>query len=116
MAASKPRAMIESVFEYWCEAESASFRRVVDPPRPVWVNLGVAIPTHGAFRADAVSMRVRSDALHLAGSVPGLLYAWARCTDGSWLGLVQFSVSTRNKRGRIETRQWCSGKALTVMP
>ncbi|MBH0776560.1 hypothetical protein [Nocardia bovistercoris] len=102
------------MFEYWNDGFSSSLRRVVDPPLPVLVDLGMAIPTHGAsFRAEAVTMRVKAGGLHVAGSVPGLLYAWARTTDGSWLGLVGFAIGTGNRKGRVEVRQWCAAQALS---
>ncbi|MGW4125784.1 hypothetical protein [Nocardia sp. NPDC004711] len=101
------------MFEYWSEEFTAAQRRVVDPPVPVLVDLSVAIPTSGPFRRDAVSMRIKSGALDLTATVPGLLYAWAQCTDGTWIGLVGFAIPTANKRGRIETRQWTPGNALS---
>ncbi|MEC3952897.1 hypothetical protein VMT65_07635 [Nocardia sp. CDC153] len=101
------------MFEYWSEEFTASQRRVVDPPMPVLVDLSVAIPTFGPFRRDAVSLRIKSGALDLTATVPGLLYAWAQCTDSSWVGLVGFAIPTANKRGRIETRQWTPARALS---
>ncbi len=101
------------MFEYWDDAFSAPLRRVVDPPRPVLVDLNKAIGSDGAFRADAVSMRVRKAGLDTTGVVPGLLYAWAECCDGSWIGLVWFAIHSRAGEGRIETRQWVPGRALS---
>ncbi|WP_328401808.1 hypothetical protein [Nocardia sp. NBC_00403] len=67
------------MFEYWSDDFTASLRHVVDPPIPVRVDLNVAISPQGAFRKDAVSMRVKAGGLDLTTAVPGLLYAWARC-------------------------------------
>lgn len=101
------------MFEYWSDEFSSSLRRVVDPPLPVLVDLGVAFPTQGTFRKEGVSLRVKAGGLLISGAVPGLLYAWARTTDGTWLGLVGFAVVTGNRQGRIEVRQWCSARALS---
>ncbi|WP_459964061.1 hypothetical protein [Nocardia sp. IFM 10818] len=90
-----------------------SLQRVVDPPLPVLVDLNIAFAPSGAFRRDAVALRVKVAALDLTRTVPGLLYAWAQCTDGSWLGLVGFAIPTGNSRGRVETRQWTSARALS---
>ncbi|MFF0613831.1 hypothetical protein ACFYUD_34725 [Nocardia tengchongensis] len=86
--------MIECVFECWDSEFAAAQRRVVDPPTPVLVDLSVAVPTSGPFRRDSVSLRIKAGALDLSRTVPGLLYAWAQCTDGSWLGLVGFAIPT----------------------
>ncbi|MGV9668405.1 hypothetical protein [Nocardia niigatensis] len=101
------------MFEYWSEEFTAAQRRVVDPPMPVLVDLSVAIPTHGPFRKDAVSLRIKTGALDLDATVPGLLYAWAQCTDGTWIGLVGFAIPAANGRGRIEARQWTPACALS---
>ncbi|MFI1919370.1 hypothetical protein [Nocardia sp. NPDC020380] len=101
------------MFEYWSDDFSAAQRRVVDPPVPVLVDLGAAVPTNGPFRKDSVSLRIKSAALDLSATVPGLLYAWAQCTDGTWLGLVGYAIPTANRRGRVEARQWTPARALS---
>ncbi|WP_405140418.1 hypothetical protein [Nocardia sp. NBC_01388] len=101
------------MFEYWSDGFTAAQRRVVDPPAPVLIDLSVALATNGPFRRDAVSLRIKAGALDLTHTVPGLLYAWAQCTDSSWLGLVGFVIPTANRQGRIETRQWTSARALS---
>ncbi|WP_433193802.1 hypothetical protein ACQP1G_34155 [Nocardia sp. CA-107356] len=105
--------IIVHVFEYWDDDFTAPLKRVIDPPMPVNVNLGIAIPPQGAFRRDVVSMRVKSSGLDCTAVVPGLLYAWAQTTDGSWIGLVAFAIPARNGRGRVETRQWTIARALS---
>ncbi|MEV0295493.1 hypothetical protein [Nocardia sp. NPDC050710] len=100
------------MFEYWSDGFSASLRRVVDPPQPVLVDLGLAIPTRGHLGGTA-TMRIKAGGLHVAGTVPGLLYAWARTTEGTWLGLVGFAIVTGNRRGRVEVKQWCDAAALS---
>ncbi|MFE3023388.1 hypothetical protein [Nocardia tengchongensis] len=108
--------MIECVFEYWGSEFAAAQRRVVDPPTPVLVDLSIAVPTSGPFRRDSVSLRIKRAALDMSRTVPGLLYAWAQCTDGSWIGLVAFAIPTADRTGRVETRQWTSAKALSPNP
>ena len=100
------------MFEYWDDDFTSPLRGVVDPPIPVEVNLGLALPPQGAFRSDAVSMRVRSGGLDCTAVVPGLLYAWAQTVDGSWIGLVAFAIPARSG-GRVETRQWTLARALS---
>ncbi|GAB4590267.1 hypothetical protein [Nocardia sp. IFM 10818] len=101
------------MFEKWPEQFTPSLRRAVDPPVAVLVDLGVAIPTDGhVFRRDELPMRVKAGGLSLSGLVPGRLWAWARVNDGSWLGLVSFTVSTGNDHGRLEMTQWCPARAL----
>ncbi|CAM4486774.1 hypothetical protein NONI108955_34275 [Nocardia ninae] len=101
------------MFEYWSDDFSASLRRVIDPPAPVLVDLSIAITPQGPFRRDAVSMRIKRAGLDCTSTVPGLLYAWAQCIDGSWIGLVGFAIPAANRQGRIETRQWTVARALS---
>ncbi len=105
------------MFEYWPENFSPSLRRVVDPPEPVLVELGTAIPTRSRnFGWNGVPLGVRAGGLDLTRTMPGRLLAWARCSDGTWLGLVEFMITTANDRGRIQTTQWCPAHALTHDP
>ncbi|MQY28757.1 hypothetical protein [Nocardia aurantia] len=106
------------MFETWPEIFSPSMRRVVDPPVPVLVELGVAIARTpgGRFGRDTLPMRVKAGGLDLSRTVPGRLLAWARCSDGSWLGLVEFMIATGNDRGRIAVTQWCGARALRPDP
>lgn len=103
------------MFEYWSDEFSESLRRVVDPPKQVLLDLSIAIgPPQGAFRKDEVSLRIKQAGLDLTEVVPGWLYAWAQCTDGSWIGLVGFAIPTSQKgKGRIETKQWCAMRAIS---
>lgn len=102
------------MFEYWTGEFSAPLKRVVDPPRHVLIDLSAAIPTNGPFRADRVSLRSKNCGLDVTATVPGLLLAWARATDGTWLGLCCFAIRTGNQRGRVETRQWCPARAISL--
>ncbi|WP_330185998.1 hypothetical protein OHB26_39515 (plasmid) [Nocardia sp. NBC_01503] len=101
------------MFEYWDGDFAAASRRVIDPPMPVLVALGTALPPQGGLRRDEISLRIKSSALDLATTVPGWLYAWAQCTDASWIGLTLFAIPTADGRGRIETRQWVPARALS---
>lgn len=100
-------------FEDWPESFTPAMRIVVDPPRPVIVDLAAVIQTRPAhFRADAVPMKVRFGGLRLADTTPGRLHAWARVSDGTWLGLVSFEIPTGNRQGKLTLTQWCPDHAL----
>lgn len=102
------------MFEKWPEEFTPSLRRVVEPAMPVTVDLGQAIATRSPrFGANNVALRISSGGLRLTGTVPGVLYAWARAWDGAWLGLVEFTVQTGNGRGQLDLRQWCPEHALS---
>ncbi|MCX4095882.1 hypothetical protein [Nocardia sp. alder85J] len=106
------------MFDCWADIFSPSMRRVVEPPEPVLVELSLAIPHSpgGRFGRDTLPMRVKAGGLDLTRTVPGRLLAWARCSDGSWLGLVEFVIATGNDRGRVAATQWCAARALTPDP
>src|SRR5689334_22781957 len=98
------------MFEQWEDSFTPSLRRKVDPPRPVLVDLSIAIPTtQSTFRRDKLPLRVKSGGLHLAEPVPGWLYAWARASNGAWLAFVAFELVTANGQGRVQATQWCPG-------
>lgn len=40
-------------------------------------------------------MKVKAGGLRLTDDVPGLLHAWARVADGSWFGLVEMVLWTK---------------------
>ncbi|WP_280456754.1 hypothetical protein [Nocardia carnea] len=101
------------MFETWSDEFSAPLRRVVDPPIPVLVDLGIVLVSDPSFRRNGVSMRTRAAGLDTAATVPGLLHAWARSTTGAWIGWVRFAIPTANRQGWLETRQWCPRHALT---
>jgi len=101
------------MFEDWPDNFDPPSYMEVDPPSPVTVDLAAAIPTAArVFRRDQLPLRIKSGGLDLTGRIPGLLHAWARSADGTWIGLVEFVVSTGNKRGRLKMRQWCPRRAL----
>ena len=103
------------MFEEWPTSEvlGPPFRMVVDPPEPVTVDLDIAIPsTAPGFGGSRMPLRVTAGGLVLSGRIPGLLHAWARSADGTWIGLVEMTVTTGNKRGKLPMLQWCPRRAL----
>ncbi|MGV9635487.1 hypothetical protein ACWDO0_14985 [Nocardia rhamnosiphila] len=100
------------MFETWNDDFSAPLRRVVDPPTPVLVDLAIIFALESSPRRDAISMRTKSAGLDGAATVPGLLHAWARCNTGAWIGWVRFAIPTADRKGWIETWQWCPALAL----
>lgn len=94
---------------------SPSLHRTVTTPAPVVVDLSKAIPTRqpNGFGRDKIAMKVKAGGLDLTGRVPGLLHAWARVADGSWLGLVEMVLWTGNGHGRLPVMQWCPAPAIT---
>lgn len=103
----------ETMFENWDGEFSSPLRRVADRPKPVLVELGKAIVTHSPFRKEGVGLRVKAAGLDLKQTVPGLLYAWARAADGTWLGLCAFRIPTADGRGHVDAQQWCPAPALS---
>ncbi|QIS02353.1 hypothetical protein F5X71_08470 [Nocardia brasiliensis] len=100
------------MFEYWTDEFSSSLWRVVDPPKPVLVELGTAISTITHLRGGGASLRVKSAGLDLRRTVPGLVHAWAECIDGSWIGLCSFVIPTADQRGHVPAFQWCPRRSL----
>ncbi|WP_280273420.1 hypothetical protein [Nocardia wallacei] len=102
------------MFEDWPEQFTPPLRRAVDPPQPVLIDLGQAIPTQApnGFGRNKVAMRIKAGGLNLTGTVPGLLRGWARATDGSWLGLCEFTIETGNGHGRLPVAQLVPRQAL----
>ncbi|MGV9408614.1 hypothetical protein ACWDOP_01765 [Nocardia sp. NPDC003693] len=102
------------MFENWPEPSvGPSPRRVVQPPVPVTVDLGLAIFTDGThFGANELPLWVRSGGLLVTGRSPGLLLAWARTSSGDWLALVELTLLTANGFGHVPTRQWCTRRAV----
>ncbi|WP_280347256.1 hypothetical protein [Nocardia neocaledoniensis] len=65
------------------------------------------------FRQDQLAMRVKLGGLRLADNVPGWLHAWVLLADGTWMGLVTFTLVTGNGRGQLQLHQWCPAHALS---
>lgn len=104
------------MFDRWPDQFSPSQRRVVDPPRPVIVDVASAIPTRPLqFGFRGVLMRIRMGGLRLDYRTPGMLHAWAQVYDGSWLGLCTFTLETGNGIGQLPVKQWCPGHAIAPL-
>ncbi len=106
--------MIERMFEYWPERGEQALHRVVLPPMPVLVDIAAAIPTHPQAGREAAAGGVLAGGLDMTGRIPGRLHAWARAGDGTWLGLVEFELTTGNGRSRLPVTQWCPAHALIM--
>lgn len=106
--------MIEHMFEHWPEEGEGALHRVVVPPVPVLVDVSAALPTHPRTEAPEDGARVRAGGLEVTGRIPGRLHAWARAADGTWLGLVEFELTTGNRRSRLPVTQWCPAHALIM--
>lgn len=105
------------MFEDWPVAMPPSPRRVVDPPRPITVDLSLLIVNpDDKFRRDTVPMHVKMEGLAFLDRVPGHLHAWARTTAGGWLALISCDVPTGNRAGKLTIRQWCPARAVTPRP
>lgn len=100
------------MFEHWPEEGERALHRVVVPPVPVQVDVGAALPTHP--RPAEPEGQVRAGGLEVTGRIPGRLHAWARAADGTWLGLVEFELTTGNHRSRLPVTQWCPAHALIM--
>lgn len=102
------------MFEDWPDTFTPSLRREVSPPLPVLIDLAKAFPIGSGrpFGRNKIPMRVKAGGLSLTGQVPGQLRAWARASDGTWLGLVAFVLITGNQMGRLPVAQWCPQDAF----
>ena len=61
--------------------------RPLPQPKPVIIETNRALPlAKNATRPDKLPLRVLAGGLRLEGAMPGKLYAWARLSDGQWLG------------------------------
>ncbi|OXR40520.1 hypothetical protein B7C42_07459 [Nocardia cerradoensis] len=103
------------MFEDW--PDPFNFRRTLDPPAPVLVDLATIFPT-GAdigrpFGRNHIAMGIKAGGLVVTGKTHGYLHAWARAADGTWLGLVEFVVMTGNQQGRVRVQQWCPQRAIS---
>lgn len=89
-------------------------RRVVDLPQPILVTLPRVILTiaPNGFGRNKAAMGVKAGGLDLTATVPGLLRGWARATDGSWLGLCEFTIMTGNQQGSLPVAQLCPASAI----
>ncbi|TSD94903.1 hypothetical protein FOS14_19895 [Skermania sp. ID1734] len=85
--------------------------RKFNPPRPVVVDFGRALPlSFDGKRADEVPLVVRTLGLRLGGSMPGEQVAWIRLIDGQWLARVH--VRAEIGRTTIMLEQWVPARAI----
>lgn len=99
-------------FEYWPSNDVAdSNRRLVDPPRPVLVELGLMVP-RPAGKVEPLPLRVRQGGVRLVNQAPGQLLAWARMIDGHWLALVRVEVPAG--QGCLPMLQWVASRAVRL--
>ncbi len=77
---------------------------VLDPPRPVWVEL------RHVFPIDAPRGTL-PDGLDVTGIVPGTLGKWAATVTGHWVGWVTYPLGVPAEGGTWH-RQWILSDAL----
>lgn len=86
--------------------------RVVDPPRPVWVQLQRVLPP-ARFGLNGVSMRVRQSGIDITATVPGELVSWHQTMTGDWWAKVRIEVGNRTGRARMELTQLVCARAVS---
>lgn len=99
------------IFASWPDDFERPNRFVVDPPRPVVVDLGAILPPNTG-PATGLPMRVVQAGLVLAGDQDGELLGWARVTDGRWVALVRMEVPVAAHRGILPMLQWVPSGAV----
>ncbi len=105
------------MFDSWAGLLTASVLRVVNPPRPVLVDLTRMIPApDDAFRLDTVPMRTKLDGLDVSCEVTGLVHGWVKSARGSWLALVSADIPTGNRKRQVTVHHLCAARALTPLP
>ncbi|MBV7706470.1 hypothetical protein NOVA_27160 [Nocardia nova] len=104
------------MFEDW--PDPFHFRRTLDPPTPVLIDLATIFPTGADLRRpfgrNHIAMGIKAGGLVVTGKTHGYLHAWARAADGTWLGLVEFVLMTGNQQGRVRVRQLVPAWALSA--
>jgi hypothetical protein len=106
--------IIEQVFDpfvSWPDDFERPNRFVVNPPRPVVVDLAGILPPNTA-PTRGLPMRVVQAGLQLAGDQPAELLGWARVTDGRWVALVRMEVPVAARRGVLPMLQWVPSSAV----
>ena len=83
------------MFDAWPTTFEPPTRRIVDPPRPVNVNVALAIGRSGVGRfRDTTALKVRAEGLAMDTIVEGTLFAWARTSVGDWLACSDGTILT----------------------
>lgn len=69
-----------SMFDRWPDTRTL---RVVDPPRPVLIDMAIADPSCGRSYAagGGVSLRVRASGARIEPTMPALLMAWLQVSS-----------------------------------
>jgi hypothetical protein len=98
-------------FVRWPDDFERPNRFVVDPPRPVMVDLGAILPPNPK-PTRGLPMRVVQAGLKLAGEQDAELLGWARVTDGRWVALVRMEVPVAAHRGVLPMLQWVPADAV----
>ena len=91
------------MFEDWPVAMCPPTRRVVDPPKPVLVDLShLILNPDDTFRRDETALRIKMEGLDFRGQVRGHLHAWAQPPAvGGWRWLrATFRRETRRAASR----------------
>ncbi|AHK35585.1 hypothetical protein OPAG_08237 [Rhodococcus opacus PD630] len=89
--------------------------RTFDPPRPVQVDIGKALPLGrgGASRADYVNMRVKSSSVYLSGLRPALQTHWFQIHDGQWLAAITVYVTDAAGSNSLELDMIVTADAIS---
>lgn len=106
------------MFDFLDSAAARPTLRLVDPPRPVLVDVNMLLGSRDdAFRLDTVPLSVKTAGLNVfSGNTSGLLHAWAQTTRRAWLAQVSFEVITGDGRARLSVCQWCPARAISAVP
>lgn len=92
--------------------------RTYDPPRPVRLDMGRALPLGrgGAGRADRVSMRVKTSALYVSGYIPAVQNFWVLLHDGQWLAGITAYITDAAGKNSVEIDMLVTADAITEVP
>ncbi len=108
---------MSELYENWPVTFEPPTRRIVEPPKPVLVNVALTIAGFGAaaFRDDT-PLKVRAEGLVMDVKVQGLLHAWAKNTRAQWMCCLSFRIPMGNDKGFLQVdRQWCPAEAAVPL-
>ncbi|KZF12598.1 hypothetical protein A2J03_17600 [Rhodococcus sp. EPR-157] len=89
-------------------------RRLLEPPRPVFVRVGEVFGRTPFPHYQHLPIRARLGGLKIDGVIEGSLYAWIQTTQGDWLGLCEFELPTGDGTESFQLRQWCPSGAISL--